>query len=246
MARDINEYAKDYLSGDHDFERFQIKFRRKKVLEILQQYKPKNILEIGCGMDSIANYYTDYQHFVIVEPSKEFLQNAVKNTTNNKIIKLEGLLEDCVKDLADYDFDFIILSGLLHEVENPKELLQDAVKLCGKDTILHINVPNAKSFHLLLAYESGIICKLGELTQTAKTLQQNTTFDLKLLENLAIKTGLTIVESGSYFVKLFNHAKMAKCMQAEILDEKLLDGLYEMNKYMGDLGSEIFVNCRMK
>ncbi|HIC9381853.1 TPA: hypothetical protein ACW5FN_001701, partial [Campylobacter jejuni] len=52
---------------------------------------------------------------------------------------------------------------------------------CIKETIIHINVPNSNSFHLLWAYESGLINKLGNLTNTAIKFQQNTTFDLNKL-----------------------------------------------------------------
>ena len=35
-------------------------------------------------------------------------------------------------------------------------------------------------------------------------------------------------------------------MDNGIIDEKILDGLYFMTKYMPDMGSEIYVNCRRK
>ncbi|EHT8405649.1 TPA: hypothetical protein RJ335_000877, partial [Campylobacter jejuni] len=57
MKRDIKQYTKNYTSKEHDFEEIMVYYRRKKVLEILNKYNPRNILEIGCGMDSIFNYY---------------------------------------------------------------------------------------------------------------------------------------------------------------------------------------------
>ena len=73
-GRDIGEYVKVYFN--HDFEKIMVKYRRKKVLEILNEYKPKNILEIGCGLDSIANYYKNFDKFTIIEPSTTFAQKA--------------------------------------------------------------------------------------------------------------------------------------------------------------------------
>ncbi len=46
---------------------------------------------------------------------------------------------------------FIICSGLLHEVEEPDKMIRDIFRLCGRETIVHINVPNANSIHRLVA-----------------------------------------------------------------------------------------------
>ena len=59
-ARNIEQYARDYTHADNDFESVMVHFRRQKVLEILRYYKPKSILEIGCGMHSIFDFYFDY------------------------------------------------------------------------------------------------------------------------------------------------------------------------------------------
>ena len=37
VTRDIEKYAKDYVADDNDFEKILVQYRRKKVLEILEQ-----------------------------------------------------------------------------------------------------------------------------------------------------------------------------------------------------------------
>lgn len=39
---------------------------------------------------------------------------------------------------------------------------------------------------------------------------------------------------------------MEQCIKYDLIDQKLLDGLDAMTKYMPQLGCEIFVNCRKK
>lgn len=243
MSRNIEDYTNKYLA--HDFEETQVIYRRKKVLEIVDQYKPKNILEIGCGMDSIFNHYKNYNNFVIVEPSEVFCNEVKKSPNyNSKIEIVQDFLENKIENLKNNDFDFIILSGLLHEVTAPNALLEAVFKICKKNTIVHINVPNYRAFHMLWAYESGLIPELGNLSENAKLLQQNTTFDMEKLKEMAIANGFDVIEQGSYFIKPFNHSKMKLCLKNGIINEKLLDGLYKMTKYMPELGSEIFVNVR--
>lgn len=250
--RDIKKYVEEYKAVDYDFEKTLVRYRRKKVLEILDRHKPKNILEIGCGMDSIANYYTNYDNFLIVEPSQEFASKAIKKQ-NEKIKVYVDFIENKI-DILKYEyFDFILLSSLLHEIPDPQGFLKSVVSLCKEETILHINVPNSRSFHLLWAYEAGIIKKMDELTATAYKLQQNTAFNAEKLSDLVQSCGLDILDKGSYFLKPFNHQKMAMSLKGEndknggaLLDDRLLDGLYSMTKYMPDLGCEIFINAKIK
>lgn len=245
ITRDITKYTKDYLNSDYDFEKVLVQYRRKKVLEVLEQYKPKNILEIGCGVDTIANYYTTFDAFTIIEPSQEFASKAVKNQ-NDKIKVYVDFIENQIEELKHKNFDCILLSSLLHEVENPHAFFEQIVELCNQNTILHINVPNSNSFHLLWAYQSGLLDKIGELTESAKSFQRHTAFSLEKLESFVGNYPLHIIDKGSYFIKPFNHKKMQQLLDQNIIDTKLLDGLYYMTQYMPDLGAEIYINCRLK
>ena len=143
--------------------------------------------------------------------------------------------------------DCIICSGLLNEVEDPKLFLTYLKKIADADTMIHINVANAKSFHRLLALCSGLIGDTHEMSDNNKKLQQHTVFDMELLKELVESVGKTeFLEQGSYFVKPFTHAQMKKCMENGIVNQNILNGLYEISKYMPELGSEIFIDFRWK
>lgn len=244
-TRDIEKYTNDYLN--HDFEAVMVKFRRKKVLEVLNKYRAENILEIGCGAESIFDYYKDYNHFTIVEPSETFCTGIRKSENyNSKITVINDFLENRVEELKERNFDFIILSSLLHEVTEPENLLECVKSLCNSKTVVHINVPNSESFHLLWAYKSGLISHIGDLTATANVLQQHTTFNMKTLAEMVENSHFSIIDNGSYFIKPFNHKKMQTLLNENILDENLLEGLYDMVDYFPNNGAEIFVNCRVK
>lgn len=245
MERDINAYANVYTG--HSFEDTMVKFRRRKVLEILDRYQPKKVLEVGCGLDSIFNYYKKFEKAIIVEPSKKFYEKAVQDChTRSNIYIYNEVIENCIEDIGSEHFDFILVSCLLHEVIEPYNFLLELVKLMKNNTIMHINVPNAESFHLLWGVESGLQTKIGALTETSKSLQQNTTFTLSSLCRLADNVGLSAAEKGTYFMKPFNHAKMKQCMDNGIIDEKLLEGLYSLVEYFPENGAEMYINCRLK
>lgn len=133
MQRDIDNYTQKYLAKDFsDFESYMVVFRRNKVLEFLTEQKAQNILEIGCGMESIAKYYKDFKSFTIVEPSKVFAQKAREDFSqeNQRVKVVNDFIQPQVLSLQNVAFDCILLSSLLHEVENPKQFLASILPLC--------------------------------------------------------------------------------------------------------------------
>ena len=123
-ARNIEQYAKDYTHADNDFElSVMVHFRRQKVLEILRYYKPKSILEIGCGMRSIFDFYFDYERFVVVEPSELFCASIAKSKHYNpKITIIKDFLENQLTALQKEKFDFIISFSSLSEMLSRSDL----------------------------------------------------------------------------------------------------------------------------
>jgi 2-polyprenyl-3-methyl-5-hydroxy-6-metoxy-1,4-benzoquinol methylase len=244
LGRDIDKYSKTYNS--FEFERIQVKYRRRKILEILHRYAPKKVLEIGCGNDSIFNYYKEFDSATIIEPSNVFFPKAKEDFSSSANITIHnGFLEDIANKITS-DFDFIVLSALLHEVEKPVFLLGNVKNLCSANTVVHINVPNSRSLHLLWAYSAGLTNCIGNLTQTAIALQQSSAFDMNSLKKTCEESGFKVVEKGFYFLKPFSHTKMQQCIDNKILDSTLLDGLYDMCEHFPEFGSEIFVNVVKK
>lgn len=138
----------------------------------------------------------------------------------------------------------IICSSLLHEVENPLEFLNKIFMICDSNTIIHINVPNASSMHRILAVESGLISNVTEKSERNIVLQQNNVFDIESLSDLICRAGGAIIDKGGYFVKPFSHKQMLDLLEKDIIDENVLDGFYNISKYMPDLCSEIYVTCK--
>ena len=243
--RDLKKYETDYISLP--FEEHQIAYRRKKILESMFAYRPQTILEIGCGLDPLFNYYKSFNNFVVVEPSDIFFQSAVSQAIGrNEISVFQGLLEEKVELLRPYSFDFVVLSSLLHEINSCENILKAVHAISRADTVVHINVPNARSFHRLLAYEMGLITSVIDKSQTQMTMQQSHTFDIETLTKLVEDCGFSVKDSGTFFIKPFTHAQMKSLLDTGIATTNMLDGLYNMSKYIPDHGSEIFMNVCIK
>ena len=240
--RDIDKYSDNYLV--QDFEVYQVEYRRKMIIEQIDKYQPHRILEIGCGQEPLFQYVKD-KEWVIVEPSKVFCQiaeNKISKTDNVHI--LQGFFEEYVCQIENENFDMIICSGLLNEVEEPECMLEGIFKLCREKTVVHINVANAYSFHRILAKNMGIIADEHEMSERNILFQQNIVFDMDKLLEMVLKYQCEILDQGSYFVKPFTHRQMNDLLEKRIIDKRVLDGLYSMACDLPMLGSEIFINCR--
>lgn len=240
--RDIKRYTEEYLKPD--FEDYQVKYRRKRILEMLDHFPHRRILEIGCGMEPLFQYIDSkqYEKYMVVEPSEVFWENAWKRAAGNEKIICVNEYFGVSEELKKFGADFIICSGLFHELENPLDFLLQIHQVCGSDTVVHLNVPNANSIHRILAKYMGMIEDLHDMSKRNVLYQQNTVYDLKALEEVVEKCGFRVLEKGSFFIKPFSHRQMYQMMEYKIIDEKVLDGLYELETELSGFGSEIYIN----
>lgn len=241
-ARDMDRYERDYAG--HTFEAVQAAFRKRKLLELLEGIAPTSVLEIGCGLDTLANHWAKADRFVVVEAAAGFAEKARADCTGRGDVQVvEGFLEEVAAGLTS-DFDLILISGLLTELPDCGPVLDAVAKLCRSGTVVHVNVANARSFHRLLAVEMGLIIEPTELSPMQRTLQQSRMFTRETLDNLLVSYGFDVVERGSYFVKPFTHGQMLELQQSGFMTDQMLEGLWGMTKYMPDMGSEIYSNVR--
>ena len=197
--RNIKSYSEKYLIPG--FEKYKVLYRRKKVMEIIKEYSPKKILEIGCGNDPLFQYTEDIS-FTVVEPAENFYNHAVKINKADSNVILNGFFEDVSGQLSD-KYDMIICSSLLHEVEKPDKLLKAIEKVCGEDTVVHINVPNAYSMHRLLGKEIGVLLDTHDMSRNNFDFQQNNVFDMDSLQQILCDNGFKIIGGGVFYKTFF-------------------------------------------
>lgn len=253
--RDISKYEADYQQ--EDFEIYQVKYRRKKILEYIEEIGPESILEIGCGMHPLFEFLSNelYQEYTLIEPGNEFFANAVKiGSGNEKLHMIHDFFGKntigCVQEHYLQQADklkgatrLIICASLLHEVENPGEMLEAMRMISDKNTVVLLNVPNANSFHRVLAQGMNIIKSTSEMTERNYTFQQNRVYDVNSFSDIIEKSGFRILKHETAFVKPFTHAQMMSILKNNIIDVQVLEGLYAMSDKLPELGSEIFVEC---
>ena len=247
--RNIKDYTEKYIQhyqSEFSFERVISRSRIQKVLASLKKYPHKSILDIGCGFDPIFQYCKNNINFTVVEPSPTFIHN-VKRLAQRRpgITVIQNYFEKVYKLFEkSKEFDFIIMSSLLHEVPDPQKLLQAIYAVCRDDTVVHINVPNVRSLHRILAFEMGMIESLFDKSRTEKEFHRNTRFDKETLFEMMRKNGFQILSFGTYFIKFFSNKQMETIIKHRIVDESFVAGLEKMIDYMPEFGCEMFVEAK--
>ncbi len=236
---ETSKYEKEYI--ELPFENILREYRKKNITEILKKYSYKSFLEIGCGPDPLAKDITNFDKIVVVEPGKLFY-HMVKMQTNGdpKITVINDLVENVVNKLKKKTFNFIVIGGFLHEIDNPEIVLEAVRKICSKHTIVYSFVPNAKSFHRLLAFKMGIIKDIYEKSSHDKMFCRQKVFDIETFNTLFTKNGFNVIDSGSYFMKPFTHNQMSDLLDYRFIDKSFLDGFDKMIDFLPDMGAEIW------
>ena len=243
LKRDLADYQQQYL--EVPYESHQVIFRKRKIVEILRNYPHQRLLEVGCGLDAIFLDVDSYSHLTVLEPSSMFYEKAIgdiERAKNKNIEVINFVLEESLDIISNKNFDFILVSCLLHEISHPEKFLNSLHQISVPNTVIHINVPNGKSFHRLLGVEMGLINSEFQKSEHNIKFQQNTVFGLESLIEITRSSGFKVIESGSYAFKPFTHRQMQTMIDSGIMTKEMLEGFYNMEKHVPGMGSEIFVN----
>jgi ubiquinone/menaquinone biosynthesis C-methylase UbiE len=245
--RDLLDYQEQY--SKQPYEKYQVAFRKRKIKELLSKYDHTKLLEVGCGLESIFLDLDSFKHLTVIEPAEMFYVKALEDATKSghkNINVIKALLEEAEVPLKNESFNFILVSSLLHEIPDQAKFLKALHTISSADTVIHINVPNAKSFHRLLAVEMGLIKSEFEMSASNIQFQQQGVFDLDTLKKIVTDNNFEVVESGTYSFKPFTHQQMQNMINISAITEEMLNGFYKMERYLQGLGSEVFVNIKKK
>lgn len=239
--RDIDSYARQYQAAP--FEPVQAAIRRRTVLEQVARFAPASLLEVGCGDLPL---FVDLPRVAcdVVEPAPVFADAARRHAPGHGAASVHCCGIESFGAARAGGYDMVLVSGLLHEVDDPAAILAAVRPLCHADTVVHVNVPNARSLHRLLGVAMGAIADPYQLSDTQQRLQQRSVFDADSLAALVRQAGFEVVDGGSLFIKPFTHAQMQHLLDTGFLDQRMLDGLCRLAGALPAHGSEIYVNVR--
>lgn len=236
------KYQSDY--AELPFENILREYRKQNILNILKAHQHNCILEIGSGPEPFFCDFDEYKKMVVVEPGINYYNTAkALAATNSRVQLINDCIENLQLTLENEVFDFIIIGGFLHEIGNPDEVLQVVKKLCSPRTMVHTFVPNANSFHRLIAYEMKMTKNVYEKSGHDELFQRFKVYDIPSIKQLLAQNGFLVKDCSTYFIKPFTHSQLQQMLDTKIIDKTVIDGLNSVTKYFPDNGAEISINC---
>ena len=240
--RDIDKFWDTY-KDNYGFEEVLSVYRERKAIEFLYKQEARNVLEIGAGFRPLFLNYKEFHKYTVVEPGKKPFEFLSKHTESNSRIEcIYGTLEDSFEKLLKYNFDFIVLNGILHEIEEPEIFLNFIYRLMKDKTFVYFSVANAQSVHRLLAKKMGLIQNISDRTSLNLKLEQQVVFDSSSLVKLLMQAmpNIKVKNLGTFFIKPFTNEQMFLAAKAGILNQDIFEGLFRLSEIFPDVGCEIF------
>jgi hypothetical protein len=106
---------------------------------------------------------------------------------------------------------------------------------------IHIVVPNAQSFHMLLAVEMGLIRSVYELSEEHIRLGHKRKYDRESLFKDIEGAGLRVFFHTGFFLKTLPNSKLA------VYDKAYIDALFSVSEKLStilkDYCAELYVCC---
>ena len=248
-----DEYA-DRHDAHADFEDVCLLARQQHNLRLLAELRPARVLEVGCGPELLSVQALaaglPVQRWVAVEPASRYAEGARHAAQAHPALAVvHGYVEQAGEALASHfpagqGADLVIVSGVIHETAEPEALLQAALAWLAPGGHLLVSVPNALSFHRLLAVQMGLIERPEALSARNHLLGQPRVFgpdDLRALV-AGLGLGLQEVRLDGYLFKPFTHAQMAPLVPQ--LGPAGVQGLIELGRQFPLQAAEICLLAR--
>ena len=255
MALDIDLYQQSY-DADYGFESVLVQARQRLLAERIQSLLPRTVVELGCGRELLVDELRrrgeeieGVERWIILEPSLEFAAHAKQCLASDSRFEVwHGFAESLVERVT-HDFpcgaELVLASSLLHEVKDVSQFLEAAKAMKHAEGILHVNVPNAHSFHRQLARAMGMVGDEQELSTRNLQLGQSRIYDMKRLKQALSAASLRVVHEGGYFMKPWTHAQMESVRQQhDFMDDTMLDGLWTLGRENPAMAAEIFIESQ--
>jgi SAM-dependent methyltransferase len=234
---DADEYAARH-DGALDFESVCLAARQQHNLAQVHTLQPGTVLEVGCGpqllcLQALAQP-NRIQRWVAVEPAARWAEAAVDVARGEpRLTVVHDYIERADTALAalwpnEQAADLVIVSGVIHETGAPEALLQASLRWLRPGGHLLVSVPNALSFHRLLAVQMGLAEAPEALSERNRLLGQPRVYRPNDLRALVLSLGLEEVALDGYLFKPFTHAQMALLLPA--LGERGVQGLIDLGR----------------
>lgn len=238
MVFNLNDLVKTY-NIDNDYEQYKrLEFVNKlsNYLELSQA----SILEFGSAAGQLTEMLSySCSNVVAVDGSSEFIKLAKSRLEDRENVDfVESFFEDFK---CNAKFDCLILHHILEHIENPRTFLENLRAYLHKSSFLAITVPNADALSRQLAVKMGLIPSVYTLTENDYHHGHYRVYDWQTLETQLKEAGFNIIGKHGLSFKLFSDKQNIAMLNAGIIGESQIKGLWELGDELPELAGAIMI-----
>ncbi len=241
--RDFNNEYKDVTERQYAYDFDWV--LRKYLLKAVSPYfrSGGRALELGCYRGDMTEQILGYfDRLTVVEASSELCEVIAKRFPG-KLDVINSTFED-VK--IDHGSDIIFLIHTLEHLDDPISVLSKIKGWMAPGGRLVVAVPNANALSRQIAVRMGLIAYNSAVTPAEKAHGHRITYTTNVFEHHLRAAGLKIIHSGGILVKPLANFQFDQALKAGIVDDKYLDGCYELGKLYPDLCASLFAVCEIE
>lgn len=176
---------------DKDMNPNFFRIRINLLKELVNRYKPKRLLEVGCGTGIFLDYFhKSFESVIGIDNCRSMIEFARKNHKRKNIQYIFS--SDNPLPFGDNSFDMILSMGVIEYVKDQKKHVEECLRVLKKNGILFLTTP---TLNLIKLYE--VIRKMDFAVERYWAINKYLSF--KELNNLVDKKKTKIVEHKVMF-----------------------------------------------
>lgn len=197
-------------------------------------------LEFGCCDGFMTSLIAPLcEQLTVVDGSKTFIEMTRKRVPAD-VEFFHALFEEFN---IEKKYDYIFATYVLEHVTDAVGFLSHARSLLSEHGLLFIVVPNARAMSRQIARHMGLITDLFSLTQNDIHHGHRRVYDRASLSHDIEKSGLQQIAQGGLLLKLLADFQMDKMIDANIIGDPQVEGLYKMGLEYPDFAGSLFSIC---
>jgi len=226
----LEKIANWYVDEQLDMDKRLLGFRYRTIRDYF--VGPRG-LELGPAEGEMTKRLrNDFENLTVVEGAAPLLA-MIPDYEN--VTKVQCIFEEFE---PEQPFNTIVMEHILEHVDKPVELLQRASAWLAPNGRLIAGVPNARSFHRLIAVKMGLLERPEQLNERDHTLGHRRVYSPETFRADIESAGLQVLTLGGVFFKPLSN----KQIEDDWSDE-LIEGAYQLGKDFQNNACEIFAVC---
>jgi 2-polyprenyl-3-methyl-5-hydroxy-6-metoxy-1,4-benzoquinol methylase len=194
-------------------------------------FQGKNCLELGPSSGYMTRLLVnDFERVVAVEGAVDLIEK-IADAPN--LVKFCSLFQDFQ---TEEKFDTIILNHVLEHIADPVPLLKQIMTWLAPGGKFIVGVPNARSFHRMVAVKMGLLESIYSLNERDLQLGHERVYDMYLLKAHLTEAGFQISHETGVFMKFLANGQIEKWFSKE-----MVHAFNELGKEFPELCAEIMV-----